>query len=151
MHPVFRTATKQDLPQLVSLLADDPIGINREDPTTPINQHYFDAFQQIDMDPNNSLIVIEQNQCIVGMMQLTFIPYLTHIGSWRCLIEGVRIEKKFRGNGLGKAMIQWAINKAKQKPCGIVQLTTDKQRPDAIKFYQTLGFKVSHEGLKLAI
>ena len=85
------------------------------------------------------------------MLQLTFIPYLTHIGSWRCLIEGIRIAKKYRGQGLGTKFISWAINRAKEKNCSIVQLTSDKQRPNALRFYESLGFKATHEGFKLKI
>ncbi len=83
------------------------------------------------------------------MLQLTFIPYLTHTGSWRCLIEGVRIAKAFRGKGLGSEFISWAIKRAGDRNCSMVQLTSDKQRPDAIRFYQSLGFNASHEGFKL--
>ena len=85
------------------------------------------------------------------MLQLTFIPYLTHIGSWRCLIEGVRIHSNFRGQGLGTAFFKWAIERAKSRHCRIVQLTSDKQRPDALRFYQALGFKATHEGFKLTL
>jgi GNAT superfamily N-acetyltransferase len=114
----------------------------------PINQHYIDAFDSIDKDPNNALIVVESNDEIAGMLQLTFIPYLTHTGSWRCLIEGVRIAKAFRRQGLGSEFIRWAIDRAKQRKCSIVQLTSDKKRPDALRFYQSLGFEASHEGFK---
>jgi GNAT superfamily N-acetyltransferase len=85
------------------------------------------------------------------MMQLTFIPYLTHTGSWRCLIEGVRIARRFRGQGLGQQFIKWAIQRAAEKNCSIVQLTSDKQRPDALRFYESLGFEATHEGFKLGI
>ena len=85
------------------------------------------------------------------MRQLTFIPYLTHIGSWRCLIEGVRIHESFHGCGYGKQMFEHAINLAKVKGCKIVQLTSDKQRPNAIRFYAKLGFKATHEGFKLTL
>jgi GNAT superfamily N-acetyltransferase len=85
------------------------------------------------------------------MLQLTFIPYLTHTGSWRCLIEGVRIAKTHRGKGLGAKFINWAINRAREKNCSIVQLTSDKQRPDALRFYESLGFEATHEGFKLKI
>ena len=85
------------------------------------------------------------------MLQLTFLPYLTHTGSWRCLIEGVRIARAHRGKGLGSDFIRWAIQRATERGCGIVQLTSDKQRPGAIKFYESLGFQATHEGFKLKL
>ncbi|MEE9328067.1 MAG: GNAT family N-acetyltransferase [Cocleimonas sp.] len=147
----FRLSTAADLEALVSMLADDVIGTKREDVTTPLNKRYINAFQHINVDPNNELIIAEISDQIVGMLQLTFIPYLTYIGSWRCLIEGVRIHVDYRGQGLGEKMFQWAINRAKERDCQLVQLTSDKQRPDAIRFYERLGFTASHEGFKLKI
>ena len=99
----------------------------------------------------NQLIVVEANNELIGMLQLTFIPYLTHMGSWRCLIEGVRIHADYRGKGIGEKMFAFAIEQAKKKGCNLVQLTSDKQRPDAIRFYEKLGFKASHEGFKLSV
>lgn len=131
------------------MLGDDELGQTREDLTSPINTKYIHAFAAISKDPNNELIVVELNGSIAGMLQLTFIPYLTHIGSWRCLIEGVRIHKNFRGKGLGSKMIEWCISRAKSRGCNLIQLTTDKQRPDAIRFYEKLGFTATHEGFKL--
>ncbi len=133
------------------MLADDVLGAKRENISKPLNQSYIDAFQSIEKDPNNELTVVECNGKLVGMLQLTFIPYLTHIGSWRCLIEGVRIAKNFRGHGLGPELIRWAVKRATEKNCNIVQLTSDKQRPDALRFYESLGFQATHEGLKLKI
>jgi GNAT superfamily N-acetyltransferase len=145
----FRQATQQDLPQLVQMLADDALGSLRENPNSPLVESYFTAFEAINQDPNNDLIVVEQDAQIIGMLQLTFIPYLTYQGSWRCLIEGVRVHKHHRGQGIGKLLFEWAINRAKDKGCHLVQLTSDKQRPDAIRFYESLGFIASHEGFKL--
>ena len=133
------------------MLADDPLGKQREDSSIPLNSAYLQAFKHIDSDPNNQLILALTEQQVIGMLQLTFIPYLTHTGSWRCLIEAVRIDKKQRGKGLGKQLIQWAINQAREKNCNIVQLTSDKQRPAAISFYESLGFEASHEGFKLKL
>ncbi|USD43296.1 GNAT family N-acetyltransferase [Vibrio sp. SCSIO 43135] len=147
----FRTATSDDLASLVNMLASDPLGAQREDTTTPLNTSYLSAFQAIDSDPNNQLIVAEHEHKVIGMLQLTYIPYLTHIGSWRALIEGVRIHQDVRGLGIGEQMFEYAIQQAKQKGCSMVQLTSDKQRPDAIRFYQKLGFVASHEGFKLAL
>ena len=154
MKLIFREATEADLESLVNLLADDDLGQQREDTSTPLNKAYLDNFKQITADPNNELVVVEKNQeepIIVGMLQLTFIPYLTHIGSWRCLVEGVRIHKDHQGEGLGTEFFEWAINRAKAKNCHIIQLTSDKQRPEAIRFYEKLGFSASHEGFKLKL
>ena len=151
MNLDFRKATESDIASLVNLLADDDLGANREDISMPLNQRYIDAFHCIEKDPNNELTVVERNGELVGMLQLTFIPYLTHTGSWRCLIEGVRIAKEFRGQGLGTEFINWAIKRAGEKSCSIVQLTSDKQRPGALKFYESLGFQATHEGFKLKL
>jgi len=147
----FRTANSEDLEILVSLLINDPLGSLREDSATPLNSQYVSAFAAIQKDPNNELIVAELGNQLVGMLQLTFIPYLTHIGSWRCLVEGVRIHEEFRGSGYGERMFEFAIDRAKDRGCKLIQLTSDKARPDAIRFYEKMGFKASHEGFKLAL
>jgi len=147
----FREAVTADIPYLVQLLSDDELGSLREDNSNPINQNYLNAFHNIEQDPNNELTVVEAGDEIVGMLQLTFIPYLTHIGSWRCLIEGVRVNSKYRDQGLGTDILNWAIDRAKIKHCSIVQLTSDKQRPGALNFYANLGFKATHEGFKLKL
>jgi ribosomal protein S18 acetylase RimI-like enzyme len=149
--PTFRHAIAQDLPQLVAMLADDDLGAQREDSSQPLNSNYRTAFDAIDRDPNNILVVAEVEQSIIGMLQLTFIPYLTHIGSWRCLIEGVRIHPEYRGKGLGRTLIEWSIDAARKRQCQIVQLTSDKQRPEALRFYESLGFNATHEGFKLKL
>jgi GNAT superfamily N-acetyltransferase len=149
--PTFRHAVARDLPHLVAMLADDDLGAQREDNSQPLNSNYRAAFDAIDRDPNNALIVAEVDQSIIGMLQLTFIPYLTHIGSWRCLIEGVRIHPNYRGKGLGATLIEWSIDAARKRQCRIIQLTSDKQRPEAIRFYESLGFKATHEGFKLKL
>ena len=148
MELQFREANKGDLSKLIGLLADDLLGAEREDTSAPPNQNYVDALSYITNDSNNELVLVESNEELIGMLQLTFIPYLTHIGSWRCLIEGVRIAKPHRGKGLGNQIINWAIKRASEKGCSIMQLTSDKQRPDAIRFYQSLGFEATHEGFK---
>ena len=149
MNLIFRQATEADLNRLIKMLSDDPLGSTREDNSEPLNQNYLIAFQEIDRDPNNELIVVESNAEIIGMLQLTFIPYLTYTGSWRCLIEGVRIHPDYRGQGLGTTLFEWAIARAKQKRCKILQHTSDKKRPAALAFYEKLGFKATHEGFKL--
>lgn len=145
----FRHAEETDLPALVAMLGDDKLGGKREDLSIPVNTNYCDAFGHIARDPNNELIVVCWDGSIIGMLQLTFIPYLTYIGSWRCLIEGVRIHSEHRGKGLGKKLFNWAITRAQERNCHLIQLTSDKARPDAIRFYESLGFSASHEGMKL--
>lgn len=151
MELFFRRAKEADLPGLVQLLADDELGAGREDTSTPLNPRYTDAFRAIERNGGNELIVVHSGVALVGMLQLSFVPYLTHTGSWRCMIEGVRISREWRGAGLGSAMINWAIDQARERGCKIVQLTSDKRRPDAIRFYETLGFQATHEGFKLAL
>ncbi len=151
MKLIYREAEMSDVKELVNLLADDELGATREDQSKPLNQRYTDAYHSIANDPNNELTVAVSDGKIVGMLQLTFIPYLTHTGSWRCLIEGVRISSSYRGKGLGSQLIEWAINRAKERSCSIVQLTSDKRRPDAIRFYESHGFKATHAGFKLKI
>ena len=151
MNLLYRHANESDIPVLINMLSDDSLGKLREDASIPVNDCYLTAMRHIQNDPNNQLMVVESEGEIVGMLQLTFIPYLTYKGSWRCLIEGVRIHKNFRGKGLGTQFFEWAIDQAKQKGCHLVQLTSDKQRKDAIRFYENLGFKASHEGFKLKL
>lgn len=145
----FRAARPEDLPYLVAMLADDPLGAQRECLDDPLPTVYTAALTAINNDPNNELVAACIDDHIVGMLQLTFIPYLTHQGAWRALIEGVRVHNDYRARGIGKAMFTWAIERARQRNCRVVQLTTDKTRPDAIRFYQQLGFAASHEGMKL--
>lgn len=145
----FRQAEPDDLESLVDMLADDALGRTRESPGTPLKEGYAAAFKAIQDDPNNELVVCESGGEILGMLQITFIPYLTYVGSWRALIEGVRVASSHRGKGVGGELIEFAIKRAKERTCSIVQLTSDKKRPDAIRFYQSLGFKASHEGMKL--
>lgn len=149
MDLIFRTARLSDMPRLVSMLADDDLGALREDSSQPLNQKYAAAFHAIERDPNNNLTVVESDGEVIGMLQLTFIPYLSYIGSWRCLIEGVRIHSNYRGQGLGAQFLEWAIEQAKARKCRLVQLTSDKKRPSALRFYESLGFKATHEGFKL--
>ncbi|MGH1542608.1 MAG: GNAT family N-acetyltransferase [Arenicella sp.] len=151
MNLEFREACEDDVLSLVKLLAEDVLGVKREDISTPLNIEYLDAFHSIEEDSNNELFVVESSGNLAGMLQLTYIPYLTHIGSWRCLIESVRVAKSYRGKGLGTEFINWAVSRARDKRCSIVQLTSDKQRVDAIKFYEELGFVATHEGFKLKL
>ncbi|MEM7407473.1 MAG: GNAT family N-acetyltransferase [Pseudomonadota bacterium] len=148
---VFREARRDDLDALVAMLADDVLGATREDTSRPLNTLYVDAWDAIARDPNNELIVCEDGAAIAGMLQLTFIPYLTHTGRWRGLIEGVRVANSHRGQGLGRQLLEWTIARAAGRGCMLIQLTSDKRRTDAIRFYENLGFSATHEGLKLEI
>ena len=152
---IYRQAHESDLSTLIEMLAYDQLGAHREDSSKPVNEAYIKALNIISDDINNELIVAEIEEesetSIIGMLQLTFIPYLTYKGSWRCLIEGVRVHKDHRSKGYGKQLFEWSIKRAKVRGCNIVQLTSNKQRSDAIRFYNDLGFKASHEGFKLMI
>lgn len=147
---MFRKAHSGDLPAIVALLADDPLGAAREIAAERPDRAYLDAFAAIDADSNQLLAVaIDDDDRMIGCLQLSFIPGLSRTGMWRGQIESVRITANHRGSGLGAAMIEWAVEQARARGCGLVQLTSDKRRPDAIRFYEKLGFVASHEGLKL--
>lgn len=147
----FRRALRDDVPAIVALLADDALGAQRESYAIPLPDSYYLAFEAINADPNNSLVVAEANGQIIGVLQLTFIPNMTYRGQWRALIEGVRVSSNARSIGVGAQLLQWAIRSARERGCHLVQLTSDKARPDAIRFYEALGFVASHEGLKLRL
>jgi GNAT superfamily N-acetyltransferase len=147
----FRRARLDDVPAIVRMLADDPLGAKRERLESPLPDAYRRAFRSIEADGNNELVVACQRDEVVGVLQLTFIPYLTYQGGWRALIEGVRVDSRARSQGLGKALLEWAIARARERGCVMVQLTTDKTRTDARRFYESLGFVASHEGMKLHI
>lgn len=131
------------------MLADDKLGFKREDPSIPLNPKYADSFAAISSDPNQILAVMEYKGELIGCLQLTFIPGLSRLGMWRGQIESVRIAAGFRGMGLGRKMFEWAIEECRRRGCGLVQLTTDKSREEALPFYASLGFNASHEGMKL--
>ncbi len=146
----FRKATKNDISAIVAMMADDMLGKNREKFEDPLPQAYIQAFKKIDADENQELIVIESEDSeVIGTLQLTFIQYMNYCGGIRAQIESVIIRKDKRGLGIGKTMFEWAINRAKEKNAFMLQLTSDKQRPRAIKFYEDLGFKATHEGMKM--
>ncbi len=149
--PTFRRARAGDLGDIVRLLADDPLGAARERNVSPLPASYRDAFDAIDRDPNQELVVAEIGASVVGVLQITFIPYLTHQGAWRALVEGVRVDASLRAAGLGRRMLGHAIERARARGCSLVQLTSDKTRRDAIRFYESLGFVASHEGFKLRL
>jgi GNAT superfamily N-acetyltransferase len=145
----IRKAVREDVPIIVELLADDPLGAQREHATDPLPKAYYESFEAIDADPNQRLVVGEREGVIIATLQLTFLPYLTYTGGWRAIIEAVRVARSARGQGLGRKLFEWAIEEARQRRCHVVQLTTDKQRPDALAFYESLGFEATHEGMKL--
>jgi GNAT superfamily N-acetyltransferase len=147
----FRRARAGNLPAIVALLADDGLGAAREDASLPPAPSYRDAFAAIDADPNQLLAVAEEAGVVVGTLQLSFIPGLSHKGAWRGQIEGVRVASSRRGTGLGQRMLEWAVETCRARGCRMVQLTTDKSRTDAHRFYARLGFVASHEGFKLKL
>ena len=147
--PTFRRARADDVPDIVRLLADDPLGAARERYENPLPESYARAFRAIEQDASNELVVACRGERVVGVLQLTYIPSLTYQGGWRALIEGVRVDSGERSQGLGKTLFEWAIGRARERGCHMVQLTTDKARPDAKRFYEGLGFVASHEGMKL--
>jgi GNAT superfamily N-acetyltransferase len=145
---IFRSATEADLPAIVSLLADDMIGAGREDSSSDA---YVTAFREVSADPRNHLVVAEVDGEVAGTLQLTYIPGLSRMGAERAQIEGVRVAAAHRSRGLGREMIKWAVGQAKARGCRLVQLTSDKRRSDAIRFYESLGFESTHEGMKLPL
>ena len=146
-----RSATINDLPSIVRMLADDFLGQQREDVSEPINESYVKAFREIDSDPNNELIVAEIDGNVIGTLQLTFTPSLSYRGSKRCTVESVRIDSSLRGKRIGREIMLWAIEHAKEKGCISMQLTSHSERIDAHRFYEQLGFSKSHVGMKLLL
>lgn len=151
MEITFREAVSGDVSRIVEMLADDALGSQRERFSDPLPESYTEAFEAIDADPNNELTVAVRDGRVIGVAQLTFTPYLTHQGSWRMTIEGVRTCSSVRGQGVGSKLIRYGIERAKASGCRMVQLTTDKQRPDALRFYEGLGFTATHEGMKMKL
>ncbi|ADO73289.1 GNAT family N-acetyltransferase [Stigmatella aurantiaca] len=149
LNLTFRKATLDDLPVIVSLLADDVLGAGRESVVTPLPDKYLRAFEAVDRDENQFLLVVEDRGSIVGTLQLTFIPGIARGGAWRGQIEAVRVSSARRGERVGEAMFAWAIETCRQRGCALVQLTTDKSRSDAHRFYERLGFAATHAGYKL--
>jgi|SRR5690606_9470691 len=146
-----RKSVSADVAAIVAMLADDALGAKREDASLPLRDEYRNAFAAINADPNQLLAVVERDGEIIGCMQISFIPGLSRMGMWRGQIESVRIASHIRGGGIGRQMITWAIEQCRERGCGLVQLSTDKSRSDALRFYQSLGFTDSHEGLKLSL
>jgi GNAT superfamily N-acetyltransferase len=148
----LRRARREDLAAIVSLLAADPLGRSREQPLGPDGfAAYERAFDRVDADPAQLLVVATYGADVVATFQLSFIPGLSRRGALRAQIEAVRLREDHRRHGLGAAMLEWAIGEARRRGCAVVQLTTDKRRTEAHRFYERLGFVASHEGLKLAL
>jgi GNAT superfamily N-acetyltransferase len=144
----LRDARRADVPAIVALLADDTLGAGREG---PLDDAYWTAWEQLEADPRSRLLVAEADGRVVGTLQLTLLPGLSRHGMLRAQIEAVRVSSDQRGQRLGRRLIEWAVEQARAQGCGLVQLTSDKRRADAIRFYESLGFTPSHEGLKLPL
>ena len=148
---IFRRATEADVPAIIKLLADDTLGASREALGAESLRKYLDAFRTIDADANQFLLVVDDGTEIVGTLQLTFIAGLARGGLKRALVEAVRVAGDRRGEKIGEAMFAWVLEKCRRENCGIVQLTTDKSRTDAHRFYDRLGFEPSHIGYKMML
>ncbi|HIZ83958.1 MAG TPA: GNAT family N-acetyltransferase [Firmicutes bacterium] len=144
----FRLARASDLPAIVALLADDPLGSRRERTDPAAFPAYAAAFREIEADPGSELLVAVRGEEVVGCLQITYIPGLTYGGSRRGQLEGVRVAAAERGKGIGSALVEYAAGRARERGCLLLQLTTDKRRPDALRFYEKLGFAATHEGCK---
>ncbi|WJY27538.1 MULTISPECIES: GNAT family N-acetyltransferase [Sporosarcina] len=145
----IRQATRADVPAIVRLLADDELGAQRERYEDPLPAEYLEAFEAMDSQTGNQMIVAVDGQKVVGCLQLTLIPGLARRGMKRAQIEGVRVDRQYRSQRIGEQLFQEAISIARAGRCSLVQLTTDKHRSDAHRFYERLGFEASHEGMKL--
>ena len=150
---IFRSAERADVPAVLGLLADDEITRDRGFGVVPeqVDAAVWAAFEAIDADPGNELIVAEADGEVIATCQLTFTPGLSRGGAWRMTIEAVRVRTDRRGGGLGRRLMTYAIERARDRGCRMVQLTTDKRRTDAHRFYERLGFVASHEGMKLKL
>jgi GNAT superfamily N-acetyltransferase len=146
---IFREAVRADLPVLVALLADDVLGKARD--AAVVDDAYEKAFADIAADPRNALIVAEDGGAVVAFLQVTYVPGLGRHGAERALVEAVRVRSDVRGQGVGRRLMEHVIAQARQHGCALVQLTTDKSRVDAHRFYDRLGFVASHEGMKLSL
>ena len=147
----IRVARREDVPAIVRLLADDPLGAKRESVAETLPEVYTSAFEAVEASPDNEIIVGECDGAVIACLQITYIPGLGRKGVLRAQIEAVRVASPLRGAGLGERMMREAITRAGQRGCGLVQLTSDKERTDAHRFYERLGFIASHDGMKLEL
>ena len=148
---LFRLAKRDDVPSIVRMLADDDLGSQRERFEDPLPGPYYSAFAQIEADPNHELIVAEQEGEVIGTLHLMFLPSVSFQGGLRAQVESVRVDKPFQNQGIGSEMMKWAVERAKRRGAHVVQLTTHKTRRDAHRFYERLGFRGSHLGMKLSL
>jgi GNAT superfamily N-acetyltransferase len=148
---IVRDAEERDVPAIVALYADDHLGAHREHAGDPLPDEYWRAFTAISEDPRHRLVVAEEGGRIVATLQLSFLPHLVRGGGERAQIEAVRVAAAHRGTGLGRQLLGWAVEQARERGCVLVQLTTDASRPDARRFYESLGFSASHVGMKLSL
>jgi GNAT superfamily N-acetyltransferase len=148
---LFRRAARVDVPCIVRMLADDDLGSQREQYEDPLPESYYSAFEQIDSNPNHELIVAERDGEAIGTLHLMYLPSLSFQGGLRAQVESVRVDKRFQSQGIGSEMMKWSIERAKERGAHVVQLTTHKTREDAHRFYERLGFKGSHLGMKLSL
>jgi GNAT superfamily N-acetyltransferase len=147
----IRRAEESDLPAIVAMLADDPLGREREDTSVPLAKAYRDAFASVGADPNQFLAVMTQAGRVIGTLQITYLAGLSLQGALRGQIEAVRIAADRRGERLGQRLLEWAVEMCRERGCKVVQLTTNKRRANAHRFYERLGFKASHIGYKLEL
>ena len=148
---IFRTATRADLPCIVRLLADDDLGSQRERNEDPLPDSYYSAYEEINKDTNHELIVAEIDGDVIGTLHLMFLPSISFQGGLRAQIESVRIDTKYQSRGIGSEMMTWAIKRAQDRGAHILQLTTHISRENAHRFYERLGFKGTHLGMKLSL
>src|SRR5258706_2192102 len=148
---VFRLAKRADLPAIVRMLADDDLGSQREQYENPLPESYYTAFEQIDREANQELVVAELNGAVIGTLHLIFLPSISFQGGLRAQVESVRVDKPYQSKGIGSDMMHWTIERAKSRGAHVVQLTTHKSRADAHRFYERLGFKGTHFGMKLSL
>lgn len=147
----FRTASASDLPAIVRLLADDHLGAARERDSDPLPESYGKAFEALQRIGSEVILALDDEGVIIGCLQLMILPGLGQQGKWRAQIEAVRIASRLRGQGLGSQLIRHAIDRAREKGCKLVQLTSDNSRQGAHRLYERLGFKASHVGMKLPL
>lgn len=148
---LFRAATYTDVPSIVRLLADDELGSLREMYENPIPESYYSAYEAIAKDRNHELIVAELDGEVIGTLHLMFLPSLSFQGGLRAQVESLRVDNLHQNQGVGSQMMKWAIQQAKDRNAHIVQLTTHESRTDAHRFYERLGFKGTHLGMKLSL
>jgi GNAT superfamily N-acetyltransferase len=148
---VLRDARRDEVPLVVRMLADDHLGAARESISEPLPEGYYEAYDWIAADPNNRLLVAECDGKVVGTLQITFVRGLSKMGAWLMLIEAVRVASDLRGTGIGRRIIVQAIEIARARGCGSVELSSHRSREAAQRFYEQLGFVKSHVGMKLAL